>query len=186
MWKKDNHSDESKLSSMESMDSKESRPKPTTRNVGGKTAREIVRPNSQTVISQKSMCSGDINGDSDVLISGNFQGSIVIPKHTVTIDIGGKAKASINAARIIAHGTVVGNLIANELVKIPATGVVEGDIQAANVVLEKGCSFNGSIEMPQDKRRQGKGVQPKDAARAQPRPAPRPTRVTPVSKASVS
>jgi len=138
--------------------------------------KEVSRPTSQTTISVDSTVNGQISGNSDVLISGNFEGSITIPSHTVTIDMGGRAVAKINAAKIVVHGTLVGDLQATELVHIPTTGIVEGDISTSNLILEKGCNFNGSIVMPQknaegQKERQNRQSKRTEVTRG---PAPRP------------
>ena len=146
MWKKETHSDgkpESMANNMESKLDKEVKPA-SMRSVGG---REKVADNSQTIISAQAIASGKIEGNSDVQISGKFEGSLNIPKNTVTVELSGFAQASLSAKNIIVHGTVNGNLYGSESVHIISSGVVDGDIKSANVILEKSCKFNGSIEM---------------------------------------
>ncbi len=149
MWKKGQESDEPRDGSLEKME--HSSPRIST-NVRKSTQqnRQTARPTStagQTLICANSTLTGDITGRADVFISGKFKGSINIPDHTVTIDTTGIANAKVNAGKIVVHGTIIGDLQAIELVHLLSTGVVEGDIRAGNMILERGCNFNGSIEM---------------------------------------
>lgn len=115
----------------------DSRPKPTT-------IKTVT--NSVTVLSADSHVKGEITGDTDVQISGKFEGTINIPKNTVTIEKEGKAKAALNASTIVLHGQLKGNISGIDSVIIKSTGIMDGDIKAGNVILEKHCQFNGSIE----------------------------------------
>ncbi len=100
-----------------------------------------------TILSTDATVIGEIKGNSDVSISGQFEGTITIPSNTATVELSGSAQASINANRVVIHGSVKGNLYGSDTVHIMSTGVVEGDIKCANIILEKACKFNGSIQM---------------------------------------
>ncbi len=105
---------------------------------------------TETVLSEEITVTGEIKGNSDVSICGKFEGNVSIPNNTATIELSGLAQATINANRVVVHGTVKGNLFGSDSVHVLSTGVVEGDIKAVNVILEKACSFNGSIQMLTD------------------------------------
>ena len=146
MWKKETHSDEKSENMAKSMESNlDKEVKHVTRMAAGD--RERVADNSHTVISAQAIASGKIEGNSDVQISGKFEGSLNIPNNTVTVELSGLTQASLSAKNIIIHGTVIGNLYGSDSVHVMASGVVDGDIKTANVILEKSCQFNGSIEM---------------------------------------
>ena len=146
MWKKETHSDEKPESTDNNMESKLNKEvKPASMMSAG--GRERVADNSHTIISAQAITSGKIEGNSDVLICGKFEGSLNIPNNTVTVELSGVAQASLSAKNIIIHGTVIGNLYGSESVHIISSGVVDGDIKSSNVILEKSCKFNGSIEM---------------------------------------
>ena len=146
MWKKETHSDEKSENMGKNMESKlDMEVKPATRMSAD--ARDGVADNSHTIISAQAIASGKIEGNSDVQISGKFEGSLNIPNNTVTVELSGLTQASLSAKNIIVHGTVIGNLYGSESVHIMSSGVVDGDIKTANVILEKSCQFNGSIEM---------------------------------------
>ena len=46
----------------------------------------------------------------------------------------------------------MGNATANDTLHLVSTGSVEGDIHAANVILDKGSTFNGSVEMLRERK----------------------------------
>ena len=165
MWKKGNELDESKEITKERFE-RPSNPRPAKiMSSGAQPSQSVMRAQKKTVICADSTVTGDITGKSDVVIAGRFQGKINIPEHTVTIDNSGKAKASVNAAKIVVHGTIIGDLQAVELVQIPSTGTVRGDIRAGNLILERGCTINGSIEMPERVRKQGSQARKPNEAR---------------------
>ena len=103
--------------------------------------------NQSTVISSDSSMSGEITGGADVKISGNFEGSIDIPNNTIMVEHSGTAMATMKAEQIVVNGKVTGNICGTKTVHIMSTGVVEGDIKTGNIILEKACKFNGTIEM---------------------------------------
>lgn len=104
-----------------------------------------------TIISVQTTFSGEISGQADLRIFGNFQGSIEVPKNIVTIEPSGYVKATINARAINIQGKSFGNVVGSESVHLVSTCTVEGDIRAGNVILDKGSTFNGSIEMIREK-----------------------------------
>ena len=124
-----------------------------------------------TIISVQSTASGEISGQSDVKIFGNFQGTIETPKNIVTIEPSGFAKATINARAIIIQGKVFGNITGGDTVHLVSTGTVEGDIRAVNVILDKGSTFNGSIEMVREKNKPAEGRAATGTKQSKPAPA---------------
>ncbi len=125
-----------------------------------------------TIISAQSTVSGEISGQSDVRIFGNFQGSIETPKNVVTIEPSGYVKATINARVINIQGKNFGNIMGTETVHLVSTCTVEGDIRAGNVILDKGSVFNGTIEMIREKPKAPEAKPVKPAAKqSQPTPA---------------
>ena len=131
-------------------------PKPTEARVPEMKTKNTSQQSSQksnsteTVLSEETTVTGEIKGNSDVSICGKFEGNVSIPNNTATVELTGLAQATINANRVVVHGTVKGNLYGSDSVHVLSTGVVEGDIKAVHVILEKACSFNGSIHMLTD------------------------------------
>ncbi len=127
-----------------------------------------------TVISAQSTVSGEISGQSDVRIFGNFQGSIEVPKNIVIVELSGYAKATINAKSLTIHGKLIGNVTGLDTVHLVSTGSVEGDIHAHNVILDKGSTFNGSIEMVREKPESKTQTPDNPASRLTPKPTAKP------------
>jgi len=90
---------------------------------------------------------GDLIGDEDLVISGQFEGTINVQGHCLTIGAGGKVKAEIQAARVVIHGSVQGNISVRERVEILKTGHVIGDLIAPGISIEDGAYFKGRIEI---------------------------------------
>ena len=148
MWKKESSSDKSERTVQDPALAETRLPEMKT-----EPAPSRVQPTSQknqTNLSENATVIGEIKGDSDVSISGKFEGNVSIPKNTATVELSGVAQATISANRVVIHGTVKGNLFGSDTVHVLSTGVVEGDIKSANVILEKACTFNGSIQMLSD------------------------------------
>jgi len=100
-----------------------------------------------SAISADIVFNGKIHGKSDIVISGQFEGSIELPDNSVTVELSGKVNASsIVAKTITIIGTVEGTLNGRELIQVMSSGNVVGDIKSEKIVLENGCKFKGTIE----------------------------------------
>jgi cytoskeletal protein CcmA (bactofilin family) len=90
---------------------------------------------------------GDLSGSEDLVISGQFEGTVNIQGYCLTIGPEGKVKAEIQAARVVIYGSVVGNISVHERVEIYKTGHVVGDLLAPGISIEDGAYFKGKIEI---------------------------------------
>jgi cytoskeletal protein CcmA (bactofilin family) len=90
---------------------------------------------------------GELAGDEDLLIEGQFDGSVHLGEHCVTVGAQGQVKAEIQALRVVVQGSVTGNITARERIEICKTGRVMGDLMAAGIAIEDGAYFKGSIEI---------------------------------------
>ncbi len=92
----------------------------------------------------------DLYIQSSVKINGKISGTLVISEH-------GKLEGSVNAERIIIHGSVDGVISADEYIKIHATAQVRGVLKTGNIQVENGadCNFKaitGEAELQKDER----------------------------------
>lgn len=94
---------------------------------------------------------GDLTGNEDIVVEGTVEGKVDLPNNQLTIGANGTAKAEITAKTIVVIGKVSGNVHGTERVEIQATGVVEGDVSAARLIVAEGAVLNGSIHMTQPK-----------------------------------
>jgi cytoskeletal protein CcmA (bactofilin family) len=105
---------------------------------------------SPTVLGRSVTSRGEMSASEDLLIEGQFDGTISMKDHCLTVGTNGQVKAEIQARQVVIHGTVNGNISAREKVEIRRTGRVQGDLTAAGVAIEDGAYFKGSIEIQRD------------------------------------
>jgi cytoskeletal protein CcmA (bactofilin family) len=90
---------------------------------------------------------GDLSGNEDLVISGQFEGTVNLQGRCLTVGPEGKVTADIQAARVVIHGSVHGNISVRERVEIYKTGQVVGDLIAPGISIEDGAYFKGKIEI---------------------------------------
>lgn len=90
---------------------------------------------------------GELSAKEDLVIEGQFEGTIDVAEHTITVGPQGQVKSEIRARQVVVHGSVNGKITAREKIDIRRTGNVTGDLQAAGVAIEDGAYFKGSIEI---------------------------------------
>jgi len=106
-----------------------------------------AEPRGRAVIGESIRIEGDVSGEEDLLVQGQVDGKIDLPKNNVTIGSPGRVKADIHGRSISVEGKVQGNLFADEQVVVRESGEVRGNITAPRVSLEDGAKFKGSIDM---------------------------------------
>ncbi len=93
---------------------------------------------------------GELTGDEDLTIEGQFEGSLNLQDHCVTIGQHGQVKADITARQVVVGGKLTGKINARDKVEIRRTGHVTGDLSSSGVAIEDGAYFKGSIEILRD------------------------------------
>jgi cytoskeletal protein CcmA (bactofilin family) len=101
----------------------------------------------RALLGRSMVIKGDLTGNEDLLISGQFEGTINVQGHCLTIGPEGKVKAEIQAARVVIYGSVHGNISVRERVEIYKSGQVVGDLLAPGISIEDGAYFKGKIEI---------------------------------------
>lgn len=90
---------------------------------------------------------GDLQGEEDLRIEGEVNGTIRLNNNTVTIGQEGKIKADVYAKSVAVEGSVEGDLYGAEHISVCKSAKVQGNIISPRVSLEDGARFKGSIEM---------------------------------------
>jgi cytoskeletal protein CcmA (bactofilin family) len=90
---------------------------------------------------------GALSGNEDLLIEGQFDGTIDVQGRCLTVASGAQVKANIQARRADIHGSLSGSVSASEKIEVRKTAHVTGDLVTAGVLIEDGASFKGSIEI---------------------------------------
>ena len=109
--------------------------------------RDSRKTESLVNIGQSVEIKGELTGNEDLTIDGNFEGKIMLKDHHLTIGNNGHITAEIEAKSVQIHGEVNGNVRADDKVEISPSGSVNGDLAAPRVMLADGSSFKGSIDM---------------------------------------
>ena len=90
---------------------------------------------------------GEITGTEDLVIDGLIEGSIQLNKGKLTVGSTAKVTADINARDVVVHGYVKGNVRANGKIEIRKGGSVIGNLTTAQIMIEDGADFKGSIDI---------------------------------------
>ena len=98
---------------------------------------------------------GELVGREDLLLDGEFEGTIDLSEASLTVGAQGRVQADIRARDIIVEGTVRGNLRAGDRLQISRSGNVVGDLVAARIVIEDGAYFKGSIDIQKPEEQKG-------------------------------
>ena len=129
-----------------------------------KTPAVPATSSEQTLLGRTVAIQGQLTANEDLLIEGQFDGTINLESHCVTVGSNGQVKAEIHARQVVVMGSVTGNISAREKVEIRRTGHVVGDLQAATVAIEEGAYFKGSIDILREERQESLPSMPSSSA----------------------
>jgi cytoskeletal protein CcmA (bactofilin family) len=90
---------------------------------------------------------GDITGTEDLLIDGSVEGLIRLDEWKLTVGTTARLTADINARDVVVYGYVKGNVRAKGRIEIRNQGSVIGNLTTAQIMIEDGADFKGSIEI---------------------------------------
>jgi len=90
---------------------------------------------------------GDISGTEDLLIEGSVEGLIQLDERKLTVGATAKLTADINARDVVVYGHVQGNVRAKGRIEIRKDGSIIGNLTTAQIMIEDGADFKGSIEI---------------------------------------
>ena len=89
---------------------------------------------------------GSVEGHGDLVLRGTVRGSIHVTG-SLLIEPSGCVQADVAAREVINAGTVEGNIIASERVRVADGGRVDGDIDAPSIIIDDGGGVEGFIQM---------------------------------------
>ena len=99
-----------------------------------------------TIIGKQTVVDGDIRVKHSLRIDGRVRGNI----HTTdTIVIGkeGEIEGKVQAKHVLLAGRVVGNVVSQGNIFLESSATVQGDIRAAQLVVDEGAVFDGKCSM---------------------------------------
>ncbi len=90
---------------------------------------------------------GEISGNEDLYIDGTVEGLVHLDERKLTVGATAKVTADIIAGEVIVYGSVKGNVRGRGKIEIKKDGSVNGDLTTAQIIIEDGAYFKGSIEI---------------------------------------
>jgi len=102
---------------------------------------------SESFIGSSLIIDHGIRGEGDLMIEGEINVDIELPKNVVTIGPSGRVKAKVNAAIIIVEGKVEGDLVGEEKIEVRGSGHVIGNIVAPGGEVKPGAKIKGNVDM---------------------------------------
>lgn len=118
---------------------------PSPRSSAATTSSSGVR--SAAHIGKSLHLKGEITGREDLLIDGEVEGTVVLEENNLTIGPNGNVHANVKAKSLTVMGRINGNVRCSERVEIRRSGLLEGDLSTARIVIEDGAVFRGSIDI---------------------------------------
>ena len=109
----------------------------------------MAESGDMTVVGADSHFKGELIFERTAKINGKFDGKIT-GKGELQVSQNAMCKADVDAAGVQVDGTIEGNLLVKDTVKLNSSGVVRGDITAAKMVMTEGASFHGMCAVGPD------------------------------------
>ena len=116
----------------------------------GKNKKDVVEVSTlpleefECLLGKNSMLCGNLQTKGASRIDGNFKG-IIVSENDVLIGTSGMIEANIFGENVTVAGHVNGNIVARGTLEILASGVLNGDVKAGNLVVETGAVLRGNI-----------------------------------------
>jgi cytoskeletal protein CcmA (bactofilin family) len=108
----------------------------------------------QAIIGPSIILKGELSANEDLMIEGQFEGTVNLQDHCLTVGANGKVKAEIQARQVVVLGSVNGNVNARDKIEVRRSGNVTGDLTSASISIEEGAYFKGSIDILRDARQE--------------------------------
>src|SRR5688572_15648545 len=112
-----------------------------------------------TTIGSSLVIKGQVTSREDITVHGRVDGQISMVEGSLLIAPTGQVDAEVDVTTVTIHGSLSGDVAANQRVELTPTATVKGTLLAPSVIPRQGASFNGRIEVNK------KGVSAKTAAK---------------------
>jgi cytoskeletal protein CcmA (bactofilin family) len=130
-------------------------PKPAPESWEGTTKmnKDVMRPAGATAdratarLGSSLHVKGEISGNEDLYIEGTVEGLVQLGEGKLTVGATANVTADVIAREVVVCGKVKGNVHAKGKIEIKKDGSVIGDLTTAQIIIEDGAYFKGSIEI---------------------------------------
>src|SRR6266446_1765460 len=138
-------------------------PKPAPASSEGTTKmnKDVIRPAGTTTdrvmarLGSSLHVKGEISGNEDLYIDGAVEGVVQLGEGKLTVGATANVTADIIAREVVVCGKVKGNVHAKGKIEIKKDGSVIGDLTTAQIIIEDGAYFKGSIETEKSTEKEG-------------------------------
>src|SRR6266481_1465720 len=123
--------------------------------------KEVVRPAGGTAdrapsrLGSSLHLKGEISGNEDLDIDGTVEGLVHIDERKLTVEATAKLTADVIAGEVIVYGSVKGKVRGKRKIEIKKGGSVNGELTTAQIIIEDGAYFKGSIEIEKSAESEG-------------------------------
>jgi cytoskeletal protein CcmA (bactofilin family) len=98
---------------------------------------------------------GEISGNEDLYVDGTVEGVVHLDERKLTVGATAALTADVIAGEVIVYGSVKGNVHGKGKIEIKKDGSVNGDLTTAQIIIEDGAYFKGSIEIEKSAEKEG-------------------------------
>lgn len=107
---------------------------------------EVNEKDIHTILAKDINFTGELNFQKPLMIKGHFEGEIKA-EGDLYISEEAVVEARVEASLVSVRGKVKGDIIGHKKVELAQSAEVEGDITAPEIIMERGCHFNGKCNM---------------------------------------
>ena len=135
---------------------------PASPDIPSKVNNDVTRPDGVAAdratarLGRNLYVKGEISGNEDLYIDGTVEGLIQLDERKLTVGATAKLRADIIAGEVIVFGSVKGNVRAKKI-EIKKEGSLHGDLTTAQIIIEDGAYFKGTIEIEKSAEAQKEG-----------------------------
>lgn len=106
----------------------------------------MIPTEGATVIGREAKFRGEISGSTDLVIDGEFEGTIRLTGAKLTVRPEGRVKATVSAQDVAVAGQVQGEIRATGRIELRDGSVVLGDVCAKSLSIEDGATLRGGVD----------------------------------------
>ena len=111
-----------------------------------------------TTIGSSLVIKGQVTSREDITVHGRVNGQISMVEGSLLIAPTGQVDAEVDVTTVTIHGSLSGDVAANQRVELTPTATVKGTLLSPSVILREGASFNGRIEVNKEVNKKGAPV----------------------------
>ena len=100
----------------------------------------------KTVLGRSVTIRGEFTGAEDLIIEGNFEGTVRNPGASVTIGPHARVRANIGAKDVLIYGRVEGQIYATGAVSMRGDAAVQGDVFSPRFSIEESALLQGRVD----------------------------------------